>query len=80
VTAGALQIHEAAREGSGVRHLHGDELTARDFALRAPARQERDAEARLDRALDPIEAGQRHADVERRAPPLVELEHPVARR
>ena len=65
---------------SQFRHAHLGQLAARDFALRAASRQERDAQAHLDRALDAIEARQRHADVERRVALLVQAQHAIARR
>ena len=47
---------------------------------RAAPRQHRDAHPHLDRALDAVEAGQRHLDVDRRVPALVGAQHALARR
>jgi hypothetical protein len=55
-------------------------MAARDLRERAAARQQRDADPHLDRALDAVEAGQRDLDVDRRLPALVGAQHAVARR
>ena len=55
-------------------------MAARDFGQRAAARQQRDADPHLHRALDPVEARQRDLDVDRRPPALVGAQHAIARR
>ena len=53
-------------------------MAARDFGQRAAPRQQRDADAGLDRALDPVEARKRDLNVDRGLLALVGPEHAVA--
>ena len=48
------------------RNFHGDQVATRDLGQRAPARQQRHADAHFDRALDAVEARERYLNVDRR--------------
>src|SRR5450759_224870 len=65
--------------GPQLRHLDGDEVSARDLRQRAAARQQRNADPHLNRALDPVQAWQGDLDVDRCSPPLVGAQAAVAR-
>ena len=63
-----------------LRHRGGDQRAAGQFGHRAAARQERDAEVHLDGALDAVQAGQRHRDVQLLVPLLEQPQHLLAGR
>ena len=61
-----------------LRHRQRDELAARDLRFGAAPRQQRDAHLHRDRALDALEARQRHEDVGRDVMLLEQPQHAIA--
>ena len=76
-----LSEHESHRaRRAQLRHLHRDQVAARDLGQRTSSRQHRHSQAHLDGALDAIEARERDLNVDRRMSPLVHAQHAFARR